>query len=102
MAGSRLCRAVTLLAVATILPACSGIEQKRLEYRHSRSIAPLEIPAGLDAPQSETVLPVPEVSAASAGVDVSPPVDLPEELLTGTEPAPANRPPVGSRAPHKH
>lgn len=104
MVDSRLGRAAALLMVATILSACSGIEQKRLEYRQSQSIPPLEMPAGLGAPQSETALPVPKVNAASVGVDVSPPVDLPEALLTAPEPDPdpANKPPAGTRGSHEH
>jgi uncharacterized lipoprotein len=77
--------------MAALLSACSGIEQKRLEYRNSQSIAPLKLPPGLQEPQSPTMLPLPEVDTAAAVVDVAPPVNLPEELLAEPETAAAAR-----------
>lgn len=63
-----------LLFVA--LSGCSAMEQQRLEYRASGSLPPLQVPAGLDTPQGEAVLPLPEINAPLAEVDVTPPTEL--------------------------
>lgn len=74
-------RMLLLLAVI-LLPACSSLEKERLVYQQSQSIAPLKVPAGLNAPQGENELPVPKVNMAGVGVDVAPPVNLPQEAPT--------------------
>lgn len=89
MGKSSALRSAALSAVLVGLAACSAVEQKRLEYRQSQSIPALEVPAGLQAPRGEAALPLPEVNAAAVAVDVSPPVNLPEALLTGPEEAPS-------------
>jgi uncharacterized lipoprotein len=68
-----------LLLAAVLLPACSALEKERFIYRQSQGIAPLKIPAGLDAPRGENELPLPAVDTARVGVDVTPPVNLPEK-----------------------
>jgi len=69
-----------LVSVALLSLGCSVAEEKRQLYRQSQIIEPLKIPAGLQQPQGRGLLPVPEV-VASEPVDVTPPVNLPEELL---------------------
>ena len=76
----RLNQSALVILVAMALSACSGVEQKRLEYRQSQSTAPLEMPAGLQAPQSKDALPLHPVNPSAVEVDTKPPVNLPQEL----------------------
>lgn len=69
-----------LVSVVLLSLGCSVAEEKRQLYRQSQIIEPLKIPAGLQQPQGEDMLAVPQV-AASEPVDVTPPVNLPEDLL---------------------
>jgi len=71
---------IVLVSVALLSLGCSVAEEKRQLYRQSQIIEPLKIPAGLQQPQSRDMLPVPQV-VDSEPVDISPPVNLPEELL---------------------
>ncbi len=73
------CLAV-LISVALSSLGCSVAEEKRQLYRQSQIIEPLKIPAGLQQPRGDNMLSVPQV-VASEPIDVSPPVNLPEELL---------------------
>ena len=78
-------RLLLVSAFAMVLPACSGVEQQRLEYRQSQSVAPLEMPAGLQAPQSKEALPLHPVNPEADEVDAAPPVNLPEDLQKTSE-----------------
>lgn len=68
-----------LVLVALSALGCSVAEEKRQLYRQSQAIAPLKMPAGLQQPQGEEMLAVPQVEAYET-VDITPPVNLPEEL----------------------
>lgn len=72
--------AVLVLVVLSSL-GCSVAEEKRQLYRQSQIIEPLKIPAGMQQPQGEDMLAVPQV-VVSEPVDVTPPVNLPDELLS--------------------
>ncbi len=63
------------------LSACSGVQEKRLEYRQSQSILPLQVPVDLQVPQSREMLPLHPVNPETVEVDVKPPINLPPELL---------------------
>lgn len=82
---ARFSRAVALSTLAFTLMACSGLDEKRLEYRQGQSIGALEIPAGLEAPHSDSMLNLPPVSSDMVEVDPKPPVNLPAELLVQPE-----------------
>ncbi len=69
-----------LVSVVLSSLGCGVAEEKRQLYRQSQIIEPLQIPAGLQQPQGRDMLPVPEVVTLEP-VDVTPPVNLPEELL---------------------
>lgn len=69
-----------LILVALSALGCSVAEEKRQLYRQSQIIEPLKIPVGMQQPQGEDMLAVPQV-VVSEPVDVTPPVNLPEELL---------------------
>ncbi len=72
------------LAVLVLLvlssQGCSVAEEKRLLYRQSEIIAPLKIPAGMQQPQGVERFAVPQVKNVDP-VDITPPVNLPDELL---------------------
>ncbi len=68
-----------LVSVVLLSLGCSVAEEKRQLYRQSQIIEPLKIPAGLQQPQGEDMLSVPQV-VGSEPVDVTPPVNLPEAL----------------------
>ena len=76
----RLNQLALAILVAMPLSACSGVEQKRLEYRQSQSTAPLKMPVGLQVPQSKDALPLHQVNPDAVEVDTKPPVNLPQEL----------------------
>ena len=83
-------RAVLTACVVALLSACSGVEEKRHEYRQSESIAPLKMPANVAQPYSPEQLMVPEVSKDVLGeepFDTRPPVNLPpqEEAVEESE-----------------
>ncbi len=82
---ARIYRVIALSSIAFALIACSGSEEKRLEYRQSQSVGTLEIPAGLSAPSSDAMLVLPPVNPEMVEVDPKPPVNLPEELLVQPE-----------------
>ena len=73
-------RVAVLLSLALLSLGCSVAEQKRQLYRQSQIIAPLKIPADLQQPQGEDMLPVFQVETFEP-IDITPPVNLPEELL---------------------
>ena len=69
-----------LLSVALLSLGCSVAEEKRQLYRQSQIVEPLKIPAGLQQPQGKDMLPVFQVEVLEP-LDITPPVNLPEELL---------------------
>ena len=85
-------RAIILVVVTVLMLACSGVEEKRGQYRQSQTIEPLKIPPGLQAPTSDAALQLPQVkNDAAVGVDAKPPVNLPEDALVEPEASPSEK-----------
>lgn len=66
VAGQHCRSGAALLCALMLLAGCSGVEEKRQAYRQSESIAPLKIPAPLNAPDSSNAFMLPELQSRPA------------------------------------
>jgi uncharacterized lipoprotein len=78
-------RSAALLFFATFcLAGCSIVDEKRQAYRHSESIAPLQLPESLTPPESADALTLPVLQQSRPAADAQP--------FDTRPPAPANLP----------
>ena len=89
------CRSAGLLLLSTalLLGGCSIVNEKRHAYRHSESIAPLQLPESLTPPSMGEALMLPVFQQQPPAADAPPfdtrppaPVNLPAEVKPGTKP----------------